>query len=173
MKKWVDAARLDVVSLVALRALGCSQNQLLTFGVIIWRGSTLTEEFRNPIVRHVSDRNSVTLRLKVAQTGPERTAMVRRVEYHSTCSKDNFVRKNEESGHQDARPKEDAEGTRAFAQRENVADRMLCSSDKYLSLALLALLSVPADIVKTVRDAFLKMADDPEGLKVLVSSMKV
>jgi phosphonate transport system substrate-binding protein len=66
-----------------------------------------------------------------------------------------------------------AEVMRAFAQRENVAYRTLWSSDKYLSLALSALPSVPADTVKAVRDAFLKMADDPEGAKVLASSANV
>src|SRR5262245_32644687 len=62
---------------------------------------------------------------------------------------------------------------RAFAQRENVAYRTLWSSDKYVSLALSALPSVPADAVKAVRDAFLRMADDPEGLKVLTASAEV
>jgi phosphonate transport system substrate-binding protein len=188
--------------------------------------------------------------LKVAQTGPEHTAMVRRGEYHFLYSNHNFIKENEESGYRVfARPKEDAgtgeivvlkdspihsladlggqevafphtaaffgyhlpmdallrkgiqvkvhfagnqegamgqlkagrvvaagvnaEVMRAFAQRENVAYRTLWSSDKYLSLALSALPSVPADTVKAVRDAFLKMADDPEGAKVLASSANV
>jgi phosphonate transport system substrate-binding protein len=59
---------------------------------------------------------------------------------------------------------------RAFAQRENVAYRVVWSSDKYLSLALSSLPSVPPETVKAVREAFLKMADDPEGAKVLTSS---
>ena len=66
-----------------------------------------------------------------------------------------------------------AEVMRAFAQRENLAYRTLWSSDKYLSLALSALPSVPADAVKAVREAFLKMADEPEGAKVLASSANV
>src|SRR5438128_7663752 len=66
-----------------------------------------------------------------------------------------------------------AEVMRAFAQRENVAYRVLWSSEKYLSLALSALPSVPADTVKVVREAFLKMADDPEGAKVLAASADV
>ncbi len=38
---------------------------------------------------------------------------------------------------------------------------------------LSALPSVPADTVKAVRDAFLKMGDDPEGAKVLAASADV
>ena len=56
-----------------------------------------------------------------------------------------------------------AEVMRAFAQRENLAYRVLWSSEKYLSLALSALPSVPAEKVKAVREAFLQMADDPRG----------
>jgi phosphonate transport system substrate-binding protein len=62
---------------------------------------------------------------------------------------------------------------RAFAQRENLAYRTLWSSDKYVSLALSALPSVPAETVKAVREAFLKMGDDPEGVKVLAASAEV
>jgi len=251
MKKWVVAAWLGVVSLVALGApSGSQQNQPLTFGVIIWRSPTLTAQFWNPILRYVSERSGVSLQLKVAQTGPAHTAMVRRGEYHFLYSNHNFIKENEESGYRVfARPKEDAgtgeivvlknspirsladlegqevafphtaafygyhlpmdallrkgihvkvqfagnqegamgqlkagrviaagvnaEVMRAFAHRENVEYRTLWSSDKYLSLALSALPSVPADTVKAVREAFLKMADDPEGLKVLEASAKV
>ena len=66
-----------------------------------------------------------------------------------------------------------AEVMRAFAQRENVGYRVVWSSDKYLSLALSSLPSVPPETVKAVREAFLKMADDPEGAKVLASSAAV
>jgi phosphonate transport system substrate-binding protein len=251
MKKWVVAAWLGAVSLVALGASGWSQqNQPLSFGVIIWRSPTLTAQFWNPILRYVSDRSGVPLHLKVAQTGPEHTAMVRRGDYHFLYSNHNFIKENEESGYRvfarsrddigtgeivvlkdsPIRSLNDLEGKevvfphiaafygyhlpmdgllrkgiqvkphfagnqegamgqlkagravaagvnaavmRAFAQRENVAYRTLWSSDKYVSLALSALPSVPADTVKAVRDAFLKMADDPEGLKVLTASADV
>ena len=239
------------MSLAGLGAPGWSQqNQPLSFGVIIWRSPTLTAQFWNPILRHVSERSGVPLQLKVAQTGPEHTAMVRRGEYHFLYSNHNFIKENEESGYRVfARSKEDAgtgeivvlkdspirsltalegqevafphtaafygyhlpmdallrkgiqvkvhfagnqegamgqlkagrvvaagvnaEVMRAFAQRENLAYRTLWSSDKYLSLALSALPSVPADTVKAVREAFLKMADDPEGAKVLEASARV
>ena len=250
MRKWVVAAWLGAVSLVALGVPGWSQNQPLSFGVIIWRSPTLTAQFWNPILRYVSERSGVPLQLKVAHTGPEHTAMVRRGEYHFLYSNHNFIKENEESGYRVFARSRDDVGTgeivvlkdspirsltdlegqevvfphvaafygyhlpmdgllrkgiqvkphfagnqegamgqlkagravaagvnaavmRAFAQRENVAYRTLWSSEKYVSLALSALPSVPADTVKAVRDAFLKMADDPEGLKVLTASAEV
>jgi len=63
-----------------------------------------------------------------------------------------------------------AEVMRAFAEREHVAYRVLWSSEPYLSIALSAHPSVPAKKVKAVREAFLHMADDPEGIKVLEAS---
>jgi len=251
MKKWVVAAWLGAASLVAVGAPGWPQpNQPLSFGVIIWRSPTLTAQFWNPILRYVSEHSAVPLQLKVAQTGPEHTAMVRRGEYHFLYSNHNFIKENEESGYRVfARPKEDAqrgeivvlkdspiqsladlegkemvfphtaaflgyhlpmdallrkgihvkphfagnqEGAmgqlkagrvvaagvnakvmRDFAKRENVAYRTLWGSERYLNIALSALPSVPAETVKAVREAFLKMADDPEGAKVLAASADV
>jgi phosphonate transport system substrate-binding protein len=66
-----------------------------------------------------------------------------------------------------------AEVMKAFAKRENVAYRVLWTSEKYLTLALSALPSVPPGKVKAVREAFLQMANDPEGGKVLESSAAV
>jgi len=249
MKKWIATAPL-VVALLLLPVLGTqgwSQSQPLSFGVIVWRSPILTAQFWNPILRYVSERSEVPLQLKVAPTGPEHTALVRRGELHFLYSNHNFIKENEESGYRVfARPKEDAgtgeivvlkdspirsladlegkevvfphtaaffgyhlpmdallrkgiqvkphfagnqegamgqlkagrvvaagvnaEVMRAFAQRENVAYRVVWSSDKYLSLALSSLPSVPPETVKAVREAFLKMADDPEGAKVLASS---
>jgi len=251
MKKWIGGASLVVLLLVVLGAQGWSQSQQpLLFGVIIWRSPTLTAQFWNPILRHVSDRSGVPLQLKVAPTGPDHTAMVRRGELHFLYSNHNFIKENEESGYRVfARPKGDAQsgeivvlkdssirsladlegkevvfphtaaflgyhlpmdsllrkgihvkphfaGTqegamtqlkagrtvaagvnaevmRAFAQRENIAYRVLWSSDKFLNLALSAHPTVPAETVKAVREAFLKMADDPEGAKVLASSAEI
>jgi len=250
MKKWILGASLGLLVLVAFGAPGWSQNQPLSFGVIIWRSPVLTARFWNPILRYVSDKSGVPLQLKVANTGPEHTAMVRRGEYHFLYSNHNFIKENEESGYRVfARSKDDigtgeivvlkdspihsltelegkevvfphiaafygyhlpmdgllrkgiqvvpvfagnqegamgqlkagrviaagvnAEVMRAFAQREHLAYRTLWSSEKYVSLALSALPSVPAETVKAVRDAFIKMADDPEGTKVLMASKEV
>ena len=247
MKKWIAVVSLSVLLSLVLGAYGWSQSQPLAFGVIIWRSPTLTAQFWNPILRYVSDRSGVPLQLKVAPTGPEHTAMVRRGELQFLYSNHNFIKANEESGYRVfGRPKGDAQsgeivvlkdspiqsladldgkemvfphtaaflgyhlpmdallrkgvqvkahfaGTqegamtqlkagravaagvnaevmRAFAQRENLAYRVLWSSDKYLNLALSSHPSVPAETVKAVRAAFLQMADDPEGVKVLASS---
>jgi len=100
MKKWIGGASLVVLLLVVLGARGWSQSQQpLLFGVIIWRSPTLTAEFWNPILRYVSDRSGVPLRLRVAPTGPEHTAMVRRGELNFLYSNHNFIKENEESGY--------------------------------------------------------------------------
>jgi phosphonate transport system substrate-binding protein len=251
MRKWVAAAVVTLLLLVpGTQSWSQGQLQPLSFGVIIWRSPTLTAQFWNPILRYVSDKSGVPVQLKLAQTDPEHTAMVRRGELHFLYSNHNFIKENEESGYRVfARSKEDvgtgeivvlknssirtlaelegqevvfphtaafygyhppmdallrkgiqvkvhfagnqegamgqlkagravaagvnAEMMRALAQRENVAYRTLWSSDKYLSLALSPLPSVPADTVKAVREAFLKMADDPEGARVLAASADI
>jgi phosphonate transport system substrate-binding protein len=247
MKRLIGAASLIVLLLLVLGTQSWSQNQPYSFGVIIWRSPTLTAQFWNPILRHVSERSGVPLQLKVANTGPEHTAMVGHGALDFLYSNHNFIKENEASGYRVfARPGEDAgtgeivvlkdspvrslsdlegrevvfphsaaffgyhlpmdallrkgipvkahfagtqegamtqlkagravaagvnaEVMRAFAQRENIAYRVLWSSEKYLSLALSALPSVPAEKVKAVREAFLQMADDPTGAKVLASS---
>ncbi len=248
--RWIATASVIVLLLLSLGTQGWAESQPLSFGVIIWRSPTLTAEFWNPILRYVSDKSGVPLRLKVAPTGPEHSAMVRRGELHFLYSNHNFIKENEESGYRVfARPKGDAQsgeivvlkaspiqsladlegkemvfphtaaflgyhlpmdallrkgiqvkshfaGTqegamaqlkagrvvaagvnaevmRAFAERENIAYRVLWSSDKYLSLALSSHPSVPAETVKAVRAAFLQMADDPEGAKVLAASAAI
>jgi len=247
MKRLIGTASLVVLLLLVLGTQGWSQNQPYSFGVIIWRSPTLTAQFWNPILRHVSERSGVPLQLKVANTGPEHTAMVGHSALDFLYSNHNFIKENEASGYRVfARPREDAgtgeivvlqdspirslsdlegrdvvfphaaaffgyhlpmdallrkgipvkghfagtqegamtqlkagrvvaagvnaEVMRAFAQRESIAYRVLWSSEKYLSLALSALPSVPAEKVKAVREAFLQMADDPNGAKVLASS---
>jgi phosphonate transport system substrate-binding protein len=252
MRKWVGAVSTVTVLLLALGTESWSQSQAqpFSFGVIIWRSPTLTAQFWNPILRYVSDKSGVPLQLKVAQTGPEHTAMVRRGEYQFLYSNHNFIKENEESGYRVfARSKDDVgtgeivvlkdspirslaelhgqevvfphnaafygyhlpmdallrkgiqvkvafagnqEGAmgqlkagravaagvnaavmQAFAEREHVAYRTLWSSEKYVTLALSAHPSVPAETVKAVREVFLKMSDDPEGHKVVVASAEV
>jgi phosphonate transport system substrate-binding protein len=226
---------------------GWSQGEPLSFGVIIHRSPTLTAQFWNPILRYVSERSGVPLRLKVALTGPEHTAMVRRGELDLLYSNHNFIKENEASGYRVfARPRGEAgrgeivvlkespirsladldgkemvfphsaaflgyhlpmdallrqkinvtplfagnqEGAmgqlkagrtvaagvsaavmRAFAKRENLEYRVLWSSEPYLNLALSAHPRIPEGQVKAVRAAFLRMSDDAEGAKVLVST---
>jgi phosphonate transport system substrate-binding protein len=250
MKRLIGAASFIVLLLLAPATQSWSQNPSYSFGVIIWRSPTLTAQFWNPILRHVSERSGVPLQLKVANTGPEHSAMVGHGAVDFLYSNHNFIKENEGSGYRVfARSKDDvgtgeivvlkdspvrslsdlegrevvfphsaafygyhlpmdvllrkgipvkghfagtqegamtqlkagrvvaagvnAEVMRAFAQRENIAYRVLWSSEKYLSLALSALPSVPAEKVKAVREAFLQMAADPEGAKVLAASADV
>jgi ABC-type phosphate/phosphonate transport system substrate-binding protein len=250
MKGWLGRLALVVLLVVAPGTQGWSQSQPLSFGVIVHRSPTLTAEFWNPILRYISAKSGVPLQLKVAMTGPQHTAMVRRGELQFLYSNHNFIKENESAGYRVfARPKEDpgqgeivvledspirslrdlegkemvfphtaaflgyhlpmdallrkgihvkplfagnqegamgqlkagrtvaagvnAEVMRAFAKREGMNYRVLWSSEKYLSLALSAHPSVRAAKVKAVQDAFLGMADDPEGVKVLASSAAV
>jgi phosphonate transport system substrate-binding protein len=250
MKGWLGTLALVVLLVVAPGTQGWSQSQPLSFGVITHRSPTLTAEFWNPILRYVSAKSGVPLQLKVAMTGPQHTAMVRKGELHFLYSNHNFIKENESAGYRVfARPKEDpgqgeivvlddapirsldglegkevvfphtaaflgyhlpmdallrkgihvkplfagnqegamgqlkagrtiaagvnAEVMRAFAKREGLAYRVLWSSEKYLSIALSAHPSVPAAKVNAIREAFLGMADDQEGAKVLASSAAV
>jgi phosphonate transport system substrate-binding protein len=237
-----------IVLLVLVSMKQCwSQNQPLSFGVIIHRSPTLTAQYWNPILRYVSERSGVPLQLKVARTGPEHTAMVGRGALDFLCSNHNFIKENEASGYRVfARPHGDAgrgeiviladspirslvelagqevsfphtaaflgyhlpmdallrmgihvtplfagnqegamgqlkarrtiaagvsaEVMQAFAKREQIAYRVLWQSAEYLNLALSAHPSVPDAKVKLVRDAFLHMAGDPEGARVLAAS---
>jgi phosphonate transport system substrate-binding protein len=63
-----------------------------------------------------------------------------------------------------------AEVMQAFAAREQLAYRVLWRSEEYLNLALSAHPSIPEAQVQAVRDAFVHMAADPEGARVLESS---
>jgi ABC-type phosphate/phosphonate transport system substrate-binding protein len=145
------------------------QLQPLSFGVIIWRSPTLTAQFWNPILRYVSDKSGVPVQLKVAQTGPEHTAMVRRGELHFLYSNHNFIKENEESGYRVfARSKEDV-GTGEIVVLKNSSIRPLAE----LEGQEVVFPSVPANTVKAVREALLKMADGPEGARVLAASADV
>lgn len=57
-----------------------------------------------------------------------------------------------------------------FARREGVKYRVLWSSEDYLNLPISAHPSVPQEAAHAVREAFLNMARDPEGLKILEAS---
>jgi phosphonate transport system substrate-binding protein len=109
MKAGIGQSLLSVFLVLAAGAPGWSQGRAFSFGVIIHRSPTLTAEFWNPILRYVSERSGVPLQLKVARTGPEHTAMVRRGELDFLYSNHNFIKENEGSGYRVfARPKGDA-----------------------------------------------------------------
>lgn len=62
---------------------------------------------------------------------------------------------------------------RDYGRRENYRYRVLWTSEDYFNLPISAHPRVPAQEVAAVRDAFLGMAGDPEGLKVLQASAEV
>jgi phosphonate transport system substrate-binding protein len=66
-----------------------------------------------------------------------------------------------------------AEVMQAFAIREQLAYRVLWQSERYLNLALSAHPSIPEAKVQAVRDAFVHMAEDAEGTKVLEASAEI
>ena len=110
MKKWFGVPALAVLMLVVGGTQAWPQARPLSFGVIVWRSPTLTAQFWNPILRYVTERSGVPLQLKVAATGPEHTAMVRRGELQFLYSNHNFIKENEKSGYRVfARPQGDAQ----------------------------------------------------------------
>jgi phosphonate transport system substrate-binding protein len=60
-----------------------------------------------------------------------------------------------------------------YARREDVKYRVLWSSGGYLNMPISAHPSVPQNIVAAVRSAFLRMKNDPEGMKILEASAAV
>lgn len=62
---------------------------------------------------------------------------------------------------------------RAFAERENIAYRVLWQSEPYHNLPIAAHPRVRPAQVEAVRRAFAGMNDDPEGRKVLEASAAV
>jgi phosphonate transport system substrate-binding protein len=62
---------------------------------------------------------------------------------------------------------------RDYGRRENYRYRVLWTSEDYFNLPISAHPRVPEKEVAAVRDAFLGMARDPEGLKVLEASAAV
>ena len=62
---------------------------------------------------------------------------------------------------------------REFAEREKLSYRILWQSPPYRELAISVHQRVPAKDAEAVRNAFSRMADDPEGLQVLEASAKV
>lgn len=60
-----------------------------------------------------------------------------------------------------------------YARRENYKYRVLWTSEDYLNLPISAHPRIPEKEVAAVRDAFIHMAGDPEGLKILKASAAI
>ena len=66
-----------------------------------------------------------------------------------------------------------SEVMRDYAEREFFKYRVLWESDSYRNVPIAALPSVPAEKVKAVQEAFVKMDADPVGHKILVDSAAI
>lgn len=219
----------------------------LSFGVLKTRSAVATAQYWNPILRHVSQKSGVPLKLRLARSGAEHATMIIRGELDFIYSNYQFASENEGVGYRViARPlgaamrsqiivpadsslhsldtlrgqdvafvspgafagymlpmdallharipvKQRFGGTpegamgqmlsgraqaaavnadiaREYAGRKKIAYRVLWSSQEYPAIPVAAHPAVPADTVAAVRDALLKMVDDPQGRKILAAS---
>ncbi|MEO8134737.1 MAG: phosphate/phosphite/phosphonate ABC transporter substrate-binding protein [Betaproteobacteria bacterium] len=98
-----------VLMLVLLAGQVRAEEKALSFGVISQRSPLITAQYWNPILRYISQRSGVPLQLKLARTGPEHSAMVRRGEFDFMYSNHNFAPGNDSVGYSVlARPAEAA-----------------------------------------------------------------
>ena len=70
-----------------------------SFGVITQRSPVLTAQYWNPILRYVSEKSGVPLRLKLAKTGSDHSEMIGRGEFDFIYSNHNFTPKNDAVGY--------------------------------------------------------------------------
>lgn len=82
-------------SALASHAIGPS----LSFGVINLRSAYMTAQYWNPILRYVSQRSGVPLKLRIAKSGPEHAAMIRRGELDFIYSNYQFAPGNDTVGY--------------------------------------------------------------------------
>lgn len=71
----------------------------LSFGVITQRSPVLTAQYWNPILRYVSEKSGVPLRLKLAKTGSDHSEMIGRGEFDFIYSNHNFTPRNDAVGY--------------------------------------------------------------------------
>lgn len=96
-----------LIAALAVAAAACwaavlparGQDSALSFGVITQRSPVLTAQYWNPILRYVSERSGVPLRLKLARTGSEHSEMIGRGEFDFIYSNHNFNAKNDAVGY--------------------------------------------------------------------------
>lgn len=94
---------------LGLAPVAAQQQAPLSFGVIPQRSPVLTAQYWNPILRYVSEKSGVPLRLKLAKTGSEHSDMIGRSEFDFIYSNHNFTPRNDAVGYRViARPVEDA-----------------------------------------------------------------
>lgn len=70
-----------------------------SFGVVNQRSPVLHAQYWNPILRYVSDKSGVPLRLVLAKTAPDHSAMIGRGEFDFIYSNHNFTPRNDAVGY--------------------------------------------------------------------------
>jgi phosphonate transport system substrate-binding protein len=85
--------------LFAACASACAQEPSYSFGVVSQRSAVLTAQYWNPILRYVSRHSGVPLQIKLAKTGGEHAAMIRRGEFAFLYSNHNFIAENDVVGY--------------------------------------------------------------------------
>lgn len=232
---------------MASPAWATHSGKALTFGVLKTRSAVATAQYWNPILRYISQKSGVPLRLRLTKSNADHTAMIIRGEFDFIYSYYQFVPGNDAAGYRViVRPVEapmqsqiivpatspfhSLEGLRGravafvsrnafagylapmdalqgagitvephfagtlesalgqmvsgrvqaaavnsllaqnYAARNNIAYRVLWSSEEYPALPVSAHPAVPQNAVAAVRAAFLQMADDPQGQSILANS---
>jgi phosphonate transport system substrate-binding protein len=79
--KVVKSAALTLVTAVAIHAPGAAAQQPYSFNVLIQRSVSLTAQYWNPILMHVSKKSGVPLELQLKKTAQEGNAIAEKLGY--------------------------------------------------------------------------------------------
>ena len=235
---------------MASEALATHSGSALSFGVLKTRSAVATAQYWNPILRYISKKSGVPLKLRLAKSSADHATMIIRGELDFIYSHYQFSPENEVvgyrviarplgmSGHsqiivpahsphhsldelrghavafasrgafagyllpidalqsagitvnpQFAETLESGLGQMAsgrvqaaavnsviatdYAARKKIAYRVLWSSEEYPGIPVAAHPAVPPDKVAAIREAFVQMADDPQGRKILADSAPI
>ncbi len=88
-----------ILALVVDRNSCAAELDYLSFGVIAQRSPVLTAQYWNPIIRYVSEKSGVPLRVRIGKTGPETSEMISRGEVDFIYSNHIFHPDNSRAGY--------------------------------------------------------------------------
>lgn len=223
---------------------------VLSFGVIKTRSAVATAQYWNPILRYISKKSGIPLKLRLARSSADHATMIIRGELDFIYSHYQFAPENDTAGYRvitrpvgmsghsqiivpAASPHYSLDGLRGhaiafaskgafagyllpmnalqsagitvnpqfaetlesglgqlasgrvqaaavnsviaadYATRKKIAYRVLWSSEEYPGVPVAAHPAVPQDKVAAIRAAFVQMADDPQGRKILADSAPI
>jgi len=96
-------------ALLAFGAAAAEDKRVYSFGVVNQRSPVLHAQYWNPILAYVGEKSGVQLKLRLAKTAPEHSAMIGRGEFDFIYSNHNFTPANDAVGYRViARPIEEA-----------------------------------------------------------------